>query len=141
MEIHVLLQDSALPTREQWQTGIAEAGFNLTLDETLDVRQSTGYSPAVYEGVATGFEFDIFPATDITESYEGVAERIGERDVSANFRWGSSMRECVAAYIASAVLAKLADGILYDPQEDSFFTGDEALAAARRLIETVTDLD
>ena len=141
MELHVLLQDSALPSRDKWQAGINESGFKLVLDETLDLREQTGYSPSLYNGVQTGFEFDLSPAEDITSSYEALANQAGPGSISANFRWGGNMRELFAASIASAVLAKITSGIVYDPENDLCSTGDEALASARQLIETVKDLD
>jgi hypothetical protein len=141
MELHVLLRNSAVPTVEEWQRALTEASFNLILDNALKIREASGYSPAIYNGVKTGFEFDLFPASDIMETYEGIAEQIGDRDLSANFRWGGDLRECVAACIASGVLTKLCDGILYDPQENIFFGGDEAIAMARQTIQDAGDLD
>jgi len=139
MELHVLLRDSSVPTPSQWQNAIREAGFDLTLDATLSMRDWTGFLPAVYKGVKTGFEFDVSDASDITDTYPDVAEHVGDRDVSANFRWGGDLRECVAAVVASAALAELCDGVLYDPQEGAFHTGDEALETARQIVESVGD--
>jgi hypothetical protein len=50
----------------------------------------------------------------------------------ANFRWGGDLTECAAAVIASAVLARLTDGILFDPQEGEMVSGSEAIALAKQ---------
>jgi len=139
MELYVLLRDSSVPTSPQWENAIREAAFDLSLNATVSIRDWTGFLPAVYRGVKTGFEFDVSDASDITDTYPGVAEQIGDRDVSANFRWGGDLRECVAAVVASAALAKLCDGVLYDPQEGTFHTGDEALETARQTVHSVGD--
>jgi len=140
MALHVFLHDAALPTREQWQSGIAEEGFRLVLDKTLDVRRNTGFRPAVYGGRKSGFEFDLLPVTRATSVCEGDLARIDGHDLCANFRCGGSVQEIISVYIASAVLAKLANGVLYDPRADHFLTGVEAVAIVRRLIEA-TELD
>ena len=54
-------------------------------------------------------------------------------------RWPREAHGCVAAVVASAVLAKRCDGVLYDPQEGAFHTGDEALETARQTVESVGD--
>jgi len=140
MALHVFLHDAAFPTREQWQSGIAEEGFRLVLDQTLDVRQNTGFRPAVYGGRKSGFEFDLLPATVATSVCEGDLARVNGHDLCANFRCGGNVRESISIHIASAVLAKLANGILYDPRADHFLTGTEAVARVRRMIEA-TELD
>ena len=140
MELHVFLQSAALPTRVEWQAGIIDHGFPLTLDKVLDIRHHTGFSPVVCWGKKSGFEFDLHPATQITSRYIGVSERIGARDLSANFRWRGNVLESVVVYTASAVLAGLTNGLLYSPQKNRFSTAREAIALARRLI-AATELD
>ena len=140
MGLHVFLQTTALPTREDWQAGIADHGFPLTLDEALIVRNHTGFSPALYWGRKSGFTFGLCPALAVASRYKGAPERIGARDLSANFHWSGNVLESVIVYAASAVFAKLTHGILYYPQRDLFSTGYEAMSMARRLIE-VTELD
>jgi hypothetical protein len=140
MELHVFLRGAALPTREEWQAGITDHGFPLTLDEALDVRSHAGFSPALFWGRKSGFKFDLCPANAIVSRYPGARERIGARDLSANFLWRGNMLESVIVYLASAVFAKLTHGILYYPQRNHFSTGHETMAMARRLIE-VTELD
>jgi hypothetical protein len=134
MELHVFLRDAAIPTREEWQAGITDQGFEVTLDTTLDVRHHTGFSPAVCWCKKSGFEFDLRPAVDIASSYNGVSERIGARNLAVSFHWRGNVQESVIVYIASSVLAKLADGILYYPQKNHFSASNEALAMARRLL-------
>jgi hypothetical protein len=140
MELHVFLRGAALPTREEWQAGITDHGFPLTLDAALDVRSQTGFSPAIFWGRKSGFEFGLGPAYAITSRYEGTLERIGARDLSANFRWRGNMLESVVVYLAAGVFTKLTHGILYHPQKNHFSTGQETMAIARQLIE-VAELD
>ncbi len=135
MELHVFLRDAALPTREEWQAGITDQGFELTLDATLDVRRHTGFSPAVCWGKKSGFEFELRASIDVASRYNGVSERIGARNLAVSFQWRGNVLESLSVHIASAVFARLTDGILYLPQKAHFSTSNEALAMARRLIE------
>lgn len=136
-KLHVFLRGAAVPDSEQWQAGIIREGFRLALDQTLDDRQNTGFRPAVYQGSQSGFEFNLLPAAAVASDCQGIPARIDGCDVCANFRWAGNVRESIVVYIASAVLAELANGVLYDPQENSFSTGKEAVATVRRLIKAI----
>ena len=140
MGLHVFLQTTVLPTREDWQTGITDHGFPLTLDEAMIVGNHAGFSPALFSGRKSGFTFDLCPALAIASRYPGATERIGARDLSANLHWSGNVLESVIVYAASAVFAKLTSGILYYPQRNHFSTGHVAMSMARQLIE-VTELD
>ena len=137
MELHVFLRDSSVPTVGEWQRAIREAGFDLLLDTSLRLREDTGFSPTVYRGREAGFEFDLWPASEIAATYPDAASRIGERDMAANFRWGSDLTECAAAVIAAAVLARLTDGVFFDPQEGELASGDEAIEMARQEAQEI----
>lgn len=135
MELHVLLKDDKLPTAEQWQRGLREAGFDLALDSSLSVRENSGFIPVVYEGKDTGFEFHVYPASDTTDTYPEAKAQAPDLDLSANFRWGGDFVEMSAAIVASAILTKLTDGVCFDPQEGTFANGDEAVALAKDTIQ------
>jgi len=49
------------------------------------------------------------------------------------FRWGSDLDECIAAYASAAAYAKASDGILFDPQDSSLMSWQEALAEIPRI--------
>lgn len=55
-----------------------------------------------------------------------------EPDMVASFRWSGDLTECAAAVIASAVLAHLTDGILFDPQAGEMMGGNDAIALAKQ---------
>ncbi len=134
IELHVLMSDSKVPNRDQWQHAISEAGFDLTLDATFQPQVNTGFVVTRYKGMRTGFEFDLFPASDILDTYQEMASRAGELDVSANFRFGGDTNELVAAVIAASVLAQITGGVLFDPQDGTMVEGEGALALANRTI-------
>src|SRR5947209_2062371 len=97
IEVHVLLPDRRVPTVAEWQQAIREAGFDLRLDSSLRLREDTGFRPAIYRDRETGFEFDLWPASDTIDAHPDIASSIGDRDMSANFRWGGDPAECAAA--------------------------------------------
>lgn len=140
MEMHVFIQSSKIPSTEQWQQVLKDSDFDLTLDGALSIKHTSGYSLAIYRGIRTGFEFHTSPTSELVDAYSNVANYIGGRDLSTNFTWGGDLIECAAAVTAAAALSKIADGILFDPQEGLFFNGDEAIAMARQTVEELNKL-
>jgi hypothetical protein len=131
MELHVLVTASRLPDRQQWQAAIDSLGYDLHLDPELSVRDNTGFVPCTFKGQESGFEFDVFPASDIIESYPEFEKQFERRDMSANFRWGGDLVEMACVLVASAALAKSGDGVWFDPQEGSCLTPAQALEQAK----------
>jgi hypothetical protein len=58
----------------------------LKLDLRLKVPEDTGFLPCSFKGRASGFEFDLSPASDIADSYAEFKKQFSARDKSANFR-------------------------------------------------------
>ena len=131
IELHIFMHDSRVPTRDSWQQAIEELGFPTVLDKTLDVRQHSGFSPVVYAGRSTGFEFALAPAVDVLSSYSHIADRVGDREKCATFRWGGDLTEMAAVLSAAAALTKLTDGIYYYPNDDIVYGAVEAVEATR----------
>jgi len=132
MELHVIL--AAIPDVAAWQRAITAAGFNIVLDSALNTTDHVGFVPVRFAGIDSGFEYDIFPIADITEAYPSYASQFGNRRFSANFRWGGDLTEMSCVLAASAALAKLTNGICFDPQEGVCLTGDQAIAQAKAEI-------
>ena len=59
-------------------------------------------------------------------------EAIGDRTHAVDFVTHSDMRELICGLVAGAILAKLADGLVFDEESGKFIDGDEALELARR---------
>jgi hypothetical protein len=134
MEIHVLLKSSSLPDVRRWQQAITAAGFDLTMEMSLSVRNNTGFTVAVFKGIDSGFEFDVFPASDTIDSYPEGKSSLGDGDLSANFRWSDDLREMACALITSAVLAQLSGGVWFDPQDGVCIAGADAIKTAQQAI-------
>jgi len=127
MEIHIFMEDSRVPSRESWQQAIEQAGFPAALYQSLDLRKDTGFSPTAYNGQESGFELYLDPAASYLESYPDIAEQVGSRDKCVSFRWGGDLVEAAAAISCGAVLARLTDGIYFDPETGRVFTADTVL--------------
>jgi hypothetical protein len=138
-DVHVFLHASRIPTREAWQQAIERLGFATVLDPTLDVRHDKGYSPATYQGKATGFEFSLDSSPEILQSFPDIVQHVGGREVCATFRWSGDLTEAIAALCAAASLAKLTGGIGYSPGDDETYSADEIVASVRESLLHVTD--
>lgn len=131
IELHIFMHESRVPTRETWQRAIEQIGFPTVLDEALDVQKDTGFSPTIYAQQPTGFEYSLESALDVLSDYPHIADRVGDRNRCATFRWGGDLNEMAAALSAAAALTKLTDGIYYYPDDDILYGADEALEATR----------
>lgn len=126
----VFLRDDRLPSIEQWQHGLDELGIDISLDQIDDLRAHEGYLPATFKGEDSGFEWYYGPAD---ETFGEQPPRAGDRLHAVDFVTGGDMEELICATYCLGVLAKLADGLFYDEDSDTFMTGEEAIAMARDL--------
>lgn len=126
----VFLRRSALPSLETWAKAISKAGFPLTLDPELNVRESTGYRPGTYAGEVAGFEYAVSPARESGLS-EQEMQRLGDRDLEVIFTAHSRLHDLVALTIASAVLASITGGRFFNHEAGEWLAGEEALKWAR----------
>ena len=137
MELHVLVIDSRLPGVQRWQETIDALGFDLKLTPSLSVRDHRGFLPCNFKGRQSGFEFDIFPASEIVETYPEFEQRFSTANASANFRWSGDLMEMACALVASVALAKACDSVWFDPQKRACLSPQEALEQARSDVAAV----
>jgi hypothetical protein len=123
MSVHVcvFLRESELPTQEQWQRAVREAGHDLVFD-SFSPREHTGFLPMQLAGEECGFEYSL-NAIDKDE-VEEVLAIVGDRTHIAEFTSHSSMQDLRAAEIAASALTKIANGIFYDPHSGSHAKGE-----------------
>lgn len=131
VELCVFLRETDLPTQEQWQQAILNAGNDLVFD-SFSTREHVGFLPIQLAGEECGFEYS-FDVVDQDEAEEVLAV-IGDRTHVVTFRWQSSMLDLRAAEIAASALTELSNGIFFDPQSGSHAEGKavhELLASER----------
>jgi hypothetical protein len=136
-DLSVYLECSRLPTIEEWAAAISREGFPLTFPESVDLPSHTGYLPAVLKDVETGFELLV----RVLDPSEELPEMPGNQTLPADadvYFCCHGIDECLAASIAAAVLANMTDGMYDDPQRGEAFSGREAVARARRELDTAT---
>jgi hypothetical protein len=130
--LYVSCRKASLPTRDQWQAAIREAGFDLEL-KPFDWRTQSGFMAVKYKKESTGFEL-------MVEDAKPVARQLGIKlpdgnDVVVSFGFGSDPEECDAATCASAALAKCAGGSYFDEYSDDLLDGDTAVSIAHDSLQ------
>jgi hypothetical protein len=135
LEQHVFLHGSKVPSRDAWQHAIERLGFPTTLDPELNVQEDSGFSPAIYNGVATGFEFYLGPAAEILSNYAHIAEQVGSRDMCATFCIGADLVAFAAASSSAAALTQLTDGVFVC--DDTIYTAEDVVEATRRELSSI----
>lgn len=134
--INVFLRDAHVPTVNEWNAAIKAEGFDLIL-ESFDLRSEDGYRPATLKGKESGFEWYLSPIATAEEHPQyPFKAHVGDCDLRAQLCFTSHAEEEKVASIAGAVLAKLTGGYYWDAETDNrFLQADEAIAAARKLIQ------
>src|SRR5262245_5537885 len=116
LELHVLFQGK-LPSKAALTRCFKELGFPLAFAVgTSLLEQHKGFLPMRLRREESGVEFDTSRGRAHVEEIAG--KRVDPRFTSsANFRWGGDDNEFVTAFCLAAALAKLVDGVVFDPQE------------------------
>jgi hypothetical protein len=137
MELHVFFRGE-LPTRAALTKAMKELGFPLAINPAAgSLEQQKGFMPMRWRRDDAGVEFDVWSGRSAIKEIKakGVDSSF---DRSANFRWGGEEGELLCALCAAAALAKLTNGIVFDPEEDRLQTVDEAIEAARATLGALT---
>lgn len=123
MSVHfcVYLRESVLPSHEQWQSAIRNAGHDLVLDD-FSPTEHTGFLPTQLAGEECGFEYSFDPIVD--DEVEDLRSVIGDRTHVVTFTWHSSELDMRAAEIAASSLTDVANGIFFDPQSGAHAEGN-----------------
>jgi len=134
IEMHVLFRGK-LPNKTALSRAMAELGFPFTIP-TGSLERQRGFMPMRFRREESGVEFDVWNDRAAVEDVAGEHFRSAfER--CANFRWGDAEDEMLAGLCAAAALAKLVNGIVLEEMEDKLLTPDEAIALARKQLESV----
>jgi len=104
---YALMKRSKIPTREMLQSSIDALGFDLKLDQSLDLVKDSGFSPCVLCGISdVGFELSSGPIQEIFGEDDEMPEFIGENDAYIGMSWRGSMKDCASVMIVSCALLK-----------------------------------
>jgi hypothetical protein len=131
---HVLMIQPC-PNWELWQRALIGQGFELVLHGTKTPLKHAGRLNVTFQGVGTGFEFDVCPLSKLVvlkEMDPAVAEVSGNERLSANFRYDGEDEE-EAALVAAAVLTKLTAGEMFTEDRQRWLGADDALEAAQDI--------
>lgn len=139
IELHIFLNESRIPGRDYWQSVIEQLGFPTVIVSPVDLRTETGFVRATYHGKAGGFEVYLEPAANVLRGYPHMAIKLGNRDISATFRWGSDVIECATALSAAATLARIADGIYFYPDNGVVCDANEAVSSTRNDLSAIEE--
>jgi hypothetical protein len=133
MEYYVLCSKN-VKSFEELQTCINDLGFDLKIQLTVDLNNYTGHLNALWRGREAGFEFSSFSPSELLETYSDVD--FGGPWPQAYVLYVGTLTGCVGACIATAALARITGGLVFDPQEDDVMSAEDATT---RAAHTETD--
>jgi hypothetical protein len=135
-ELHVFMHDAEVPSRDEWQQAIEQAGFPTVLEDSLSLRADAGYCDATYQGESASFELHFVPAETVLRHHDSIETPVAGRDACVTFRWSGDAHSQYAALSSAAALTKVIDGICYDPDMDMIYSAVDVVADFRKMLES-----
>jgi len=133
--LNVFLERAKVPAFAEWEKGITDAQLPLSFPESVELTKHTGYLPALLNDEESGFEFFLSDVAESDEVPDEIRSALPSANAIATFRY-HEMHESLAATIGASVLAQLGHGFFFDPQDGRTIRGSEALAEARKALDT-----
>ena len=133
--IHLVLDEPKLPTFERWQNFLCEAGYDLSITGTGDIRKHIGNLPGVFQGRPLVLQFGVISLSQfIAEAClpDKFSNKYGKDAVAATFTYGDQ-HDRQAAFVAAAALVKLSGVVILDVAHDRWFDADEAIDEAQDI--------
>ena len=141
VELNLFLEQTALPTQQQWQDSIASAGFPIVLSQDFSPQADSGHWPVQYTGAGaegnSGFEYYLDGKSEFDSFDQSVLSAAPTADAVITFRTGGDIVELACGLYAAAALMKIAGALLWDPQSDALLTVSEAVTEAESAIRNL----
>ncbi len=117
IEMSSYADSQKLISATQWKEAIMKLGYNVEIDDEIDMKEFSGYLPVLHNGQQSGFEyyFDIVKDEEITE-----LKLPYQKCIAITLRTGSDFDELACATAAIAGFCIATEGIIHEPIEDIF---------------------
>ena len=132
MVMFALFPEGQLPSRDAWQEAIDELGFELELEEGLDLERDSGFRPMTLGG-RPGGGCELFVEDRLQETSEAFRGAPSTARALA-FRWSSRFSEGASATAAAAALAYRFQVPIYDDWKKGFTTVHDLLESHAQLM-------
>jgi hypothetical protein len=139
-EMNVFFQGE-LPDTAALTRTMQELGFPISFaPQHYPLEGQAGFRPMLVRGKASGTELHIDEGRDAIKEI-AIPERLKDIDPrfdrSVSFRFGGNWNELLCGICAAAAVAKLVDGIVYEPQDGALWPLNHAISEARKMIAIV----
>ena len=125
IELHVFYGSKHGVSLKQWNEEIRALGYDVVLDEGINLNEFSGFLPVMHKNSEAGFEYYRDEPTRSELSKMGVPLDLG---VQVTFRTGSSSQDLACSSVAAAALCRLTRGVIYEPQEGVIVSHAECAA-------------
>lgn len=134
-DFHACWKGPLAITRDELEGALKDLGFSATILHDLDGAE--GYWPIDIDGLKTGVIIYFDDNLDeLTGDYPVLAAALAGRDNVVQFSWGGDSGEAGAGIALAAAIAKLRDGIIYDPQDAQCLSIETAISHAKGMFES-----
>jgi hypothetical protein len=137
IELLVVLAASKAPDWASWNQALLDAHVPASLARSVNLRRYTGFLPVRVEGRATGFDFLVESASDLTAQYPALATLPLSEPIAYSLSFGVRPEECAAAYLSASVLVSRFQGVVFDPQAGAMLSLEQVKDDARKCLSVV----
>jgi len=134
-DFHACWKGPLAVTREELEGALESFGFSATVLHELEGAE--GYWPIDIDGLKTGVIIYFDDNLDeLTGYYPVLAAALAGRDKVVQFSWGGDSAEAGTGIVLAAAIAKLRDGIIYDPQDAECLSIETAISHVKGMFES-----
>lgn len=137
IELLVLLAASKAPDWTSWNQALLDAHIPASLARSEDLRRYSGFLPLRVQGRATGFDFLVESASELTIQYPALAALPLREPIVYSLSFGVRPEECAAALLSASVLVSRFQGVVFDPQAGAVMTLEQVNDGAKQCLSRV----
>lgn len=124
----------------EWNTALAEIGFDVSIDENGSISELNGHHPTRLRGRDVWIEYDHFDPDKFFKEQDYVKQERSWKYLLA-FRFGGDFHALAAVLMVAAAYAKITDGAVLDEYEPVFRKWQEVAESARATERDIPRLE
>lgn len=125
MELFIIMALDKLPNTDELNVLASDHTIPIVYHSNIELRQHTGYLPAVLSKKKSGVEIYKTPYKEVSSYFPSFDNAQYKEPIVVTFRWGGDFHEMTVALSTAYLLTEGYDAITFEPQGGSFLSADD----------------
>lgn len=134
MELFVIMALDKLPNTDELNVLASDNTIPIVYHSNTELRQHTGYLPAVLNKTKSGVEIYTTPYKEASNYFPSFDNAKYKEPIVVTFRWGGNFQEMTVALSTAYLLTEGYDATTFEPQGGSFLSADDLKKSALSLL-------